>query len=120
MKNPQSSAFALARELSPRRNTTAAAGIDGLVEEQLRHFAIDPASDFGRRLGELAQHLYAGNVAARQLWDVALRELASLEQGDRVARFNAKRFLCFQLAKILDTLQNPLRTTYQSLLHDAN
>jgi O-acetylhomoserine/O-acetylserine sulfhydrylase-like pyridoxal-dependent enzyme len=112
--------FALARELSPRRNTTGAADIAGLVDEQLRHFAVDPATDFGRRLGELARHLYAGNVAAHQLWDVGLRELASLEQGDRVARFNAKRFLCFQLAKILDTLQNPLRKTYQSLLHDPN
>src|SRR5512138_2132844 len=117
---PHPTDFELARELSPRRNTTSATDVPGLVDEQLRHFAIDPASDFGRRLGELAQHLYAGNVAVRQLWDVALRELAALEQGDRVARFNAKRFLCFQLAKILDTLQNPLRTTYQSLLHDAN
>jgi O-acetylhomoserine/O-acetylserine sulfhydrylase-like pyridoxal-dependent enzyme len=118
MKNPQSSAFALARELSPRRNTTSAAGIDGLVEEQLRHFAIDPASDFGRRLGELSRHLYEGNVAAHQLWEVAVRELSALDARDRVARFNAKRFLCFQLAKILDTLQNPLRKTYQSLLQD--
>jgi O-acetylhomoserine/O-acetylserine sulfhydrylase-like pyridoxal-dependent enzyme len=47
-----------------------------------------------------------------------VRELASLDQRDRVARFNAKRFLCFQLAKILDTLQNPLRKSYQSLLHE--
>ena len=110
--------FSLARELSPRRNTTTAAGVPALVEEQLRHFAIDPQTEFGRRLGELASHLYAGNVAAHQLWDVAVRELSALDQRDRVARFNAKRFLCFQLAKILDTLQNPLRKTYQSLLHD--
>jgi cystathionine beta-lyase/cystathionine gamma-synthase len=112
--------FGLARELSPRRNTTGAADIAGLVDEQLRHFAIDPATSFGRRLGDLARHLYDGNVAAHQLWEVGVRELASLDQGDRVARFNAKRFLCFQLAKILDTLQNPLRKTYQSLLHDPN
>ncbi|MCE3286091.1 MAG: Cys/Met metabolism pyridoxal-phosphate-dependent enzyme [Steroidobacteraceae bacterium] len=114
------SAFDLARELSPRRNTTHATAIPGLVEEQLRHFSIDPQTEFGRRLGELASSLYAGNAAAHQLWDVAIRELASLEQRDRVARFNAKRFLCFQLAKILDTLQNPLRKTYQSLLHEPS
>ncbi|HEX5651072.1 MAG TPA: PLP-dependent transferase [Steroidobacteraceae bacterium] len=114
------STFALARELSPRRNTTHATAIPGLVEEQLRHFSIDPQTEFGRRLGELASNLYAGNAAAHQLWDVAVRELASLEQRDRVARFNAKRFLCFQLAKILDTLQNPLRKTYQSLLHEPS
>ncbi|HEX6570831.1 MAG TPA: PLP-dependent transferase [Steroidobacteraceae bacterium] len=120
MKNSNSSTFALARELSPRRNTTHATAIPGLVEEQLRHFSIDPQTEFGRRLGELASNLYAGNAAAHQLWDVAVRELASLEQRDRVARFNAKRFLCFQLAKILDTLQNPLRKTYQSLLHEPS
>ena len=111
-------AFALARELSPRRNTTSAADIAGLVDEQLRHFSIDPQTEFGRRLGELAAHLYHGNTAAHRLWEVAVRELAGLEQCDRVARFNAKRFLCFQLAKILDTLQNPLRKSYQSLMHD--
>ncbi len=112
------SRFALARELSPRRNTTGATGIPELVDEQLRHFSIDPQSEFGRHLGELARHLYEGNTAAHRLWDVGVRELAGLEQRDRIARFNAKRFLCFQLAKILDTLQNPLRKSYQSLLHD--
>jgi O-acetylhomoserine/O-acetylserine sulfhydrylase-like pyridoxal-dependent enzyme len=110
--------LSLARELSPRRNTTVATDLATLVEEQLRHFSIDPQTDYGRRLGALASHLYAANVAAHELWQISLRELASLEQRDRVARFNAKRFLCFQLAKILDTLQNPLRKTYQSLLDD--
>jgi O-acetylhomoserine/O-acetylserine sulfhydrylase-like pyridoxal-dependent enzyme len=111
--------FARVRELSPRRNTTRAAALPELVDEQLRHFSIDPDSEFGRRMGELASHLYAGNAAAHQLWEVTLRELADLDPRDRVARFNAKRFLCFQLAKILDTLQNPLRKSYQSLLHDS-
>ena len=95
-----------ARDLAGARRRAAAALLDR------------PATDFGRRLGALASHLYAGNVAAHELWEVTLRELAGLDQRDRVARFNAKRFLCFQLAKILDTLQNPLRKTYQSLLHD--
>ena len=107
-----------ARELSPRRNTTRAASLDALVDEQLRHFAIDPASEYGRRLGALAANLYSANVAAHELWQLSLSELANLDQRDRVARFNAKRFLCFQLAKILDTLQNPLRKSYQSLLKD--
>ncbi|MFO1406865.1 MAG: PLP-dependent transferase [Steroidobacteraceae bacterium] len=110
--------FDLARELSPRRNTTAARDVDALVDEQLRHFAIDPESDYGRRLGALAGHLYSANAAAHELWTASLRELASLDHRDRVARFNAKRFLCFQLAKILDTLQNPLRKSYQSLLNE--
>jgi O-acetylhomoserine/O-acetylserine sulfhydrylase-like pyridoxal-dependent enzyme len=108
--------LAFARELSPRRNTTAARDVAGLVEEQLRHFGIDPSCDYGRRLGALAAQLYGAQAAAHELWAVTVRELASLEPRDRVARFNAKRFLCFQLAKILDTLQNPLRKSYQSLL----
>ena len=112
--------FARVRELSPRRNTTSATAVPQLVDEQLRHFSIDPASEFGRRMAEFVTHLYDGNAAAHQLWDVTLRELADLDGRDRVARFNAKRFLCFQLAKILDTLQHPLRKTYQSLLHDSS
>ncbi|MFO1393670.1 MAG: PLP-dependent transferase [Steroidobacteraceae bacterium] len=112
------SAFEFARELSPRRNTTTASDIGTLVEEQLRHFAIDPRSEYGRRLGALAASLYSANSAAHELWQLSVRELAALDQRDRVARFNAKRFLCFQLAKILDTLQNPLRKSYQSLLNE--
>jgi O-acetylhomoserine/O-acetylserine sulfhydrylase-like pyridoxal-dependent enzyme len=111
--------FAHVRELSPRRNTTRAASIPELVDEQLRHFSIDPASAFGQRMAEFTTHLYAGNTAVHRLWEVTLRELGDLDAQDRVARFNAKRFLCFQLAKILDTLQNPLRKSYQSLLHDS-
>ena len=84
----------------------------------MRHFSVDPDTDYGRRLGALAARLYSANIAAHELWQINLRELANLDQRDRVARFNAKRFLCFQLAKILDTLQNPLRKTYQSLLND--
>jgi O-acetylhomoserine/O-acetylserine sulfhydrylase-like pyridoxal-dependent enzyme len=108
--------LAFARQLSPRRNSSEAHDLAGLVDEQLRHFGIDPACEYGRRLGALAAQLYGANTAAHELWAVTVRELAGLDQRDRVARFNAKRFLCFQLAKILDTLQNPLRKSYQSLL----
>ena len=34
---------------------------------------------------------------------------------DRIARFNAKKFLSFQLAKLLDTVQNSFRPGYQAL-----
>jgi O-acetylhomoserine/O-acetylserine sulfhydrylase-like pyridoxal-dependent enzyme len=115
MTNPNPD-LAFARQLSPRRNTTEAHDLAGLVDEQLRHFGIDPGCEYGRRLGALAAQLYGANAAAHELWAVTVRELAGLDQRDRVARFNAKRFLCFQLAKILDTLQNPLRKSYQSLL----
>ena len=106
-------------QLSPRRNTTQAHSVAELVDEQLQHFGISPDSDHGRSLAELTRHLYAANGAAHEVWARTTETLDSLERRDRVAWFNAKRFACFQLAKILDTLQNPLRATYQSMLPDA-
>ena len=46
---------------------------------------------------------------------IPTRELGRLPRQDRLALFNAKKFLSFQLAKLLDTLQNPSRKTHQSL-----
>lgn len=106
----------LARQLSPRRSTSTAADVDGLIAEQLAHFAIDPNSELGRSLGRLAGHIYQANVELHQLWEITIREMARLDRKDRIAAFNAKKFLCFQLAKLLDTLQNPFRQTYQSLV----
>ena len=108
--------FKHARELSPRRSTSTATDVDGLVAEQLAHFSIDPQSELGRTLGDLAGHIYHAHVAMHQLWELTTAQLASLDRSDRIAWFNAKKFLCFQLAKLLDTLQNPFRHTYQSLI----
>ena len=98
-----------ARQLSPLRKTTNARTVEDLVREQLLHFSLDPDSDMGRELGDLVGHLYRANVAVHGLWEHLVEKLGELDRGDRIAWFNAKRFLCFQLAKILDTLQNPLR-----------
>jgi O-acetylhomoserine/O-acetylserine sulfhydrylase-like pyridoxal-dependent enzyme len=103
------------RELSPLRKTTRATSVEALVDEQLRHFSLDPASPLGRELAALAGHVYRANESLHGLWDESVRQLARLDRRDRIAFFNAKRFLCFQLAKLLDTLQNPLRKTWQSL-----
>lgn len=108
--------FSRAREISPRRKSTHAKDIDGLVTEQLAHFGIDPASEYGEILGDFTKHMYAGHSDMKRLWEVAVRELATLPREDRIARFAAQKFLCFQLAKILDTLQHPFRATYQSLV----
>lgn len=105
----------LARELSPRRSTSQATDVDGLVAEQLAHFSIDPNTELGGTLGRLAGHIYRANIELHHLWELTTRELASLDRRDRIACFNAKKFLCFQLAKLLDTLQNPFRHAYQSL-----
>ncbi|MSU23212.1 MAG: Cys/Met metabolism pyridoxal-phosphate-dependent enzyme [Opitutus sp.] len=106
-----------ARLLSPRRKTTAAATTAELALEQLAHFHIDPASPVGVPLLRLAERLYLATDDLSDLWEVTLRELDRLPRGDRLALFNAKKFLAFQLAKILDNLQNPTRKVHQSLGH---
>jgi len=104
-----------ARILSPRRKTTEATTLHGLAVEQLEHFHIDPASPTGRPLLALAEKLYGAHGDVMELWAATTRELGRLPRQDRLALFNAKKFLSFQLAKLLDTLQNPARKTHQSL-----
>lgn len=104
-----------ARLLSPRRKTTAATTAPELAAEQLAHYHIDPTSPVGRPLLSLAEKLYAAHGDVMELWEATTRELARLPREDRLALFNAKKFLSFQLAKLLDTLQNPARKTHQSL-----
>lgn len=108
--------FAIAREISPRRKTSQAKDVAGLVSEQLRHFGIDERSAYGGRLASLAQHLYETHTDMKLLWEQHISELAGLSRLERVERFAAQKFLTFQLAKILDNLQNPQRATYQSLV----
>lgn len=104
-----------ARLLSPRRKTTRATSVRELALEQLQHFNLDPRSPIGRPLLALAEKLYASHGDVMDLWAATTRELASLPREDRLALFNAKKFLSFQLAKLLDTVQNPSRRTLQSL-----
>src|SRR6267378_4400380 len=86
------STLKIARELSPRRSTSTATDLDGLVAEQLAHFSIDPKTELGASLGRLAAHTYHANIELHQLWDLTTRELAGLERRDRIALFNAKKF----------------------------
>lgn len=106
----------LAREISPRRKTTKATDVDGLVKEQLEHFGIDSGSEFGKQLAGVAGNLYHAQSDMKRLWFVLAGELANLDRKDRAARFAAQKFLCFQLAKVMDTLMNPMRRTYQSIV----
>ena len=108
--------LAILRRLSPRRSTSTARDLEELVQEQLEHFGIDSATPAGGSLAKLTRQIYQTNVSMHELWGALIRELPSLERKDRIAWFNAKKFLCFQLAKILDTLQNPFRAGYQSLV----
>lgn len=103
------------RKLSPKRRTTVAASADALVAEQLAHFRIDPDGEFGRTLAAVVGRLYECGADLDRLWRITTETIDSLDRADRVACFNAKKFLSFQIAKLLDTLQNPMRRTYQSL-----
>ena len=51
------------RRLSPRRNTSRAADVPGLVAEQLQHFGLDPATEFGRGVARIAERLYESQDA---------------------------------------------------------
>ncbi|WP_394209662.1 PLP-dependent transferase [Enterovibrio calviensis] len=104
-----------ATQLSPLRNTTKHEQAEALAIEQAQHFGIDTRSEFGEALVELATTLYRANHHTHDLWAITMDGLADLDRNDRIAWFNAKRFLSFQLAKILDNLQNPMRATYQSI-----
>jgi O-acetylhomoserine (thiol)-lyase len=103
------------RRLSPRRNSSEATDIPGLVAEQLAHFGIDPRTPFGEKLAQVATRLYEAHDDLDDLWKITLDTVARLDRSDRIAYFNAKKFLSFQLAKLLDDLQNPARRSYQSL-----
>lgn len=106
----------LAKQLSPRRKTSTAENISDLAKEQLAHFSIDPQTETGKILSRIAENVYHANVDLNHLWHSTLQELSALDLQDRIAHFNAKKFLCFQLAKLLDTLQNSFRYNYQQLV----
>ncbi len=103
------------KKLSPKRNSTEATSVDELVKEQLEHFGIPQESDYGITLARVVERMYNSQSDIENLWKITLDSINSLDQADRIQRFNAKKFLSFQLAKILDTLQHPFRKSYQAL-----
>lgn len=107
--------IAQAKVLSPKRNSSNATTVSQLAEEQLAHFGIDASTDYGKSLFDAASHLYQAQIDINNLWQVTNRTLEGLDRKDKIAYFNAKKFLSFQIAKVLDTLQNPFRATFQSL-----
>jgi len=111
----QDDAVKLMKTLSPRRNTSTAGSLDELVAEQMAHFGVEPSTELGQSVARVAAQLYQCQADIDHLWRTTLTSMASLDRTDRIAHFNAKKFLSFQLAKLLDTLQNPFRSNYQSL-----
>ncbi len=101
--------------LSPKRNSSTAESLDELVSEQLEHFGIESDSDYGQALSRIVGRMYESQADMDHLWQLTLEAMTTLDQADKIRRFNSQKFLSFQLAKLLDTLQNPFRKTYQSL-----
>ena len=87
-----------AKILSPKRNTSVATTVNQLAEEQLAHFGIDPQTEYGKCLFEAAAHLYQAQIDISNLWQVTSKTLATLDRKDKIAYFNAKKFLSFQIA----------------------
>ncbi|WP_198650129.1 trans-sulfuration enzyme family protein [Zobellella maritima] len=102
-------------ELSPRRHSSQAQDEQALVTEQLQHFGIDPDSPYGRRLGQAVLNLNRTNQDIHALWQLTRDTLSSLPPEQQLSRFNAKKFLSFQLAKVLENLQIPFRQQWRGL-----
>ncbi len=103
------------KALSPLRNSTTATTLEELVDEQLEHFGISPTDEYGQTLRQIVSRLYENQRDIDHLWNITIQALTELPTSDRIRRFNAKKFLSFQLAKLLDTVQHPFRKSYQSL-----
>ena len=103
------------RLLSPLRTSTTGENATDLTTEQLQHFGIDPASEYGVSLSEIVRRMYEAQSDIESLWKTTMSEVANLPQSDKINRFNSMKFLSFQLAKMLDTVQHPFRKSYQSL-----
>jgi len=103
------------RVLSPRRNSTTATTPEELVDEQLQHFGIDADDEYGQTLKQVVGRMYESQADIERLWSLTIDSMNKLDQTDKIRRFNSQKFLSFQLAKLLDTLQHPFRKGYQSL-----
>lgn len=101
--------------LSPRRNTSEATSPFELIEEQIKHAGFEPDSDLGKALAKTISDIYNCHDNVNAMWEVVQRDMQKLDNSDSIGLFNAKKLLSFQLAKVLDNLQQPFRKSYQNL-----
>ena len=57
------------RQLSPLRNSTSASESNVLAREQATHFGLDPDSEYGAALVNLATHLYESKCGSPRLME---------------------------------------------------
>ncbi len=101
--------------LSPLRTSSKATDQAEAITEQIRHAGIDENSDLGVALAKTINDIYNCNDNVDGIWDVVQRDIQTLDKSDSIALFSAKKMLTFQLAKVLDNLQQPFRKSYQNL-----
>ena len=89
--------------------------IPSLAKEQMAYFGLDSETPLGQALLQAINNVYQCQNSVDQLWTEAQKSMHALDDTDRVALFNAKKVLSFQFAKVLDTLQNPFRHSYQNM-----
>ena len=119
MKTTNDARLGSMRKLSPRRNSSAAESLDELVAQQLEYFGIARDSEYGQVLSRIVHRMYESQHDVEQLWKLTLESIHQMPPSEKIQRFNAKKFLSFQLAKVLDTLQNPFRASYQALRYSG-
>ena len=105
-----------AKRLSPLRKSSQALNVQELAKEQLEHFSIDSETPLGKTLCRLVENLYSSQIELTSLWGQSIEVLQKLDKSESISFFNAKRFICFQLAKLLDNMQNPMRKSYQTIV----
>lgn len=109
-----------ARRLSPIRNSSKAESSIELAKEQLAHFSIDCESAIGMSLLNIVTSVYDCQLSADELWQLAQKEVSTINDDDSIAMFNARKFLSFQFAKLLDNLQQSFRGDYQRMNFDSS
>lgn len=106
------------KTLSPiRSDDGVVSSQDALIYEQLNYFGIKKGTEVYKSLAPLLSHIYASENDIDRIWKFAADHLVRCDPKDKISFFNAEKFICFQLAKILDNLQNPLRKAYRELGH---
>ncbi len=102
--------------LSPiRTDKTRCSEPEDLVREQLEYFGIKKGTEIFDELSPLIRNIYKTEKNIDHIWSFATDYLLYANHKDKIGLFNAKKFICFQLAKLLDNLQNPLRKEFREL-----
>ena len=72
------------KTLSPKRNTSDATTAAELTAEQLKHFHIEPDTEYGQTLSRVVERMYESQGDISHLWQLTLESMNSLDQNDRI------------------------------------